>query len=51
MTLSVAIEHEQGAFRLNASFECGSGVTALFGRSGVGKTTVINAVAGLLRPR
>jgi molybdate transport system ATP-binding protein len=25
-------------------------VTALFGRSGAGKTTVINAVAGLLRP-
>ncbi|MGQ0749339.1 MAG: molybdenum ABC transporter ATP-binding protein [Betaproteobacteria bacterium] len=51
MTLSVAIEHAQGAFRLSARFECGTGVTALFGRSGGGKTTLINAVAGLLDPR
>ena len=51
MTLSVAIEHERGAFKLDAAFECGDGVTALFGRSGAGKTTVINAIAGLLRPR
>jgi molybdate transport system ATP-binding protein len=51
MTLSVAIEHEQGGFRLDASFECGDGVTALFGRSGAGKTSVINAIAGLVRPR
>jgi len=51
MTLSVAIEHEQGGFRLDAAFECGEGVTALFGRSGAGKTTLINAIAGLARPR
>jgi molybdate transport system ATP-binding protein len=51
MTLSVAIEHEQGAFRLDAAFDCGPGVTALFGRSGSGKTTLVNAIAGLLRPR
>ncbi len=51
MTLSVAIEHTQGAFRLDAAFECGAGVTALFGRSGAGKSTLINAIAGLARPR
>lgn len=51
MTLSVAIEHEQGGFRLDAAFECGGGVTALFGHSGVGKTTLISAIAGLARPR
>jgi molybdate transport system ATP-binding protein len=51
MTLSVAIEHLQGEFRLDAHFECGEGVTALYGRSGAGKTTVINAVAGLLTPQ
>jgi molybdate transport system ATP-binding protein len=51
MTLSVTIEHQQGGFGLNAAFECGTGVTALFGRSGAGKTTLINAIAGLARPR
>jgi molybdate transport system ATP-binding protein len=50
MTLAVAIEHQLGEFRLDASFECGSGVTALFGQSGAGKTTVVNAIAGLVRP-
>ena len=51
MTLSVAIEHEQGGFSLDATFECGAGVTALFGRSGAGKTTLMSAIAGLVRPR
>jgi molybdate transport system ATP-binding protein len=51
MTLSVAIEHQQGGFRLAVDFSCAEGVTALFGRSGAGKTTVVNAIAGLLRPR
>ena len=51
MTLSVALEHDFGAFRLDAQFACGEGVTALFGQSGAGKTTVVNAIAGLVRPR
>ena len=50
MSLSVDIRHRFGGFALNAAFEAPAGVTALFGRSGSGKTTVINAVAGLLRP-
>jgi molybdate transport system ATP-binding protein len=50
MTLSVAIKHQQGGFGIDAAFECGAGVTALFGRSGAGKTTLINAIAGLARP-
>ncbi len=50
MTLSVAVEHEQGKFRLDARFTCEEGVTALFGQSGAGKTTVVNAIAGLMRP-
>lgn len=50
MTLSVDITHRFGGFGLNVAFTAGDGITALFGRSGAGKTTIINAVAGLLRP-
>ena len=50
MTLSVALKHRFRDFTLDVEFQAGSGVTALFGRSGAGKTTVVNAVAGLLRP-
>ncbi|HUL91383.1 MAG TPA: molybdenum ABC transporter ATP-binding protein [Burkholderiales bacterium] len=50
MTLIVDIERRLGVFRLKTSFEAGAGVTALFGRSGAGKTSVVNAIAGLLRP-
>jgi molybdate transport system ATP-binding protein len=48
--LSVEIERRLGAFRLAVSFQAGEGVTALFGRSGAGKTSVVNAIAGILRP-
>tara|TARA_R110002074_G_scaffold361896_1_gene534961 strand:- start:529 stop:1617 length:1089 start_codon:yes stop_codon:yes gene_type:complete len=50
MTLDVHIRHRFGDFALDVAFQAGPGITALFGRSGAGKTTVINAVAGLLRP-
>jgi molybdate transport system ATP-binding protein len=50
MTLSVRIRHRQGDFTLDVDVEAPSGVTALFGRSGSGKTTIVNAVAGLLTP-
>lgn len=50
MTLSVSLRHDFGRFSLDLAFEAPAGVTALFGRSGAGKTTVVNAVAGLLRP-
>jgi molybdate transport system ATP-binding protein len=48
--LSLDVERALGEFRLVASFEAGEGVTALFGRSGAGKTSVVNAIAGTLRP-
>ena len=49
--LEVDIEHRLGDFALDIHFQAGRGLTALFGRSGAGKTSVVNAVAGLLRPR
>ncbi|WP_299688169.1 molybdenum ABC transporter ATP-binding protein [uncultured Tateyamaria sp.] len=50
MSLRVALRHAFDGFGLDVAFTAGPGVTALFGRSGAGKTTVVNAVAGLLRP-
>jgi molybdate transport system ATP-binding protein len=48
--LSVAIQHQQGDFAIDAAFDSEGGLTALFGRSGAGKTSVVNAIAGLVRP-
>ena len=39
-----------GAFDLDVAFENGAGITALFGRSGSGKSMTINLIAGLARP-
>ena len=50
MSIEVAVRHRLGTFRVDAAFSAGAGLTALFGRSGAGKTTLVNAVAGLLRP-
>ncbi|MGC1503892.1 MAG: molybdenum ABC transporter ATP-binding protein [Sulfitobacter sp.] len=51
MSLVVDITHRFGDFTLKVAFEAKAGITAVFGRSGAGKTTVINAVAGLLKPQ
>lgn len=50
MTLRVSLQHRLGDFALDVAFEAPTGLTCLFGRSGSGKTTVVNAVAGLFRP-
>lgn len=39
-----------GATTVEAAFDSAGGVTALFGPSGAGKTSLINMIAGLLRP-
>lgn len=49
--LSVAIRHQFPGFTLDAAFDAPAGLTALFGQSGSGKTTIVNAVAGLMRPQ
>ena len=48
--LEVDINHRLGAFELDVHFRSGRGLTALFGRSGAGKTSVVNVIAGLIRP-
>jgi molybdate transport system ATP-binding protein len=48
--LEVDIEHRLAAFELDVHFRSGRGLTALFGRSGAGKSSIVNAIAGLIRP-
>ena len=47
--LEVALRHRFTDFTLAAEFVAPEGLTVLFGRSGSGKSSVIRAVAGLLR--
>jgi len=48
--LRVDITKQLGEFSLSAAFESQGRVTGLFGASGAGKTSLINMIAGLLKP-
>lgn len=49
--LYIQVLRQQGSFRVDATFQNqNAGITAIFGPSGAGKTSVINMVAGLSRP-
>jgi molybdate transport system ATP-binding protein len=49
--IEIDVEKRLGAFVLEARFAAPTtGITALFGRSGAGKTTLVNLLAGLERP-
>jgi len=48
--LRVDVEKQLGDFSLHASFASEGRVTGLFGASGAGKTSLVNMIAGLLRP-
>ncbi|MFB9151244.1 molybdenum ABC transporter ATP-binding protein [Roseovarius ramblicola] len=48
--LEISVRHAFAGFTLDADFKAPPGLTVLFGRSGSGKTTIVNTVAGLLTP-
>jgi molybdate transport system ATP-binding protein len=49
--LAIRVARRQGGFQVDADFKTqDTGITVLFGPSGAGKTSVINMVAGLIRP-
>ena len=48
--LEVDVKRRLGNLSIEARFSSDQGVTALFGRSGAGKTSIVNMVSGLLRP-
>ncbi|MGH6897018.1 MAG: molybdenum ABC transporter ATP-binding protein [Geminicoccaceae bacterium] len=49
--LEVDVAGRVGSFEVEVGFASDGGVTALFGHSGAGKTTVVNMIGGLVRPR
>ncbi|SHF46052.1 molybdate transport system ATP-binding protein [Loktanella atrilutea] len=48
--IDIAVMRRLGDFTLDAAFAAPHGVTAIFGRSGSGKSSLINCIAGLMRP-
>jgi molybdate transport system ATP-binding protein len=50
IVLAVDVGKQLGALQLAVRFKAAGGVTALFGPSGAGKTSVVNMIAGLLTP-
>lgn len=48
--IGVDIEQRLGAFHLAVRFEADAPIVGLFGRSGSGKTSVVNAIAGITTP-
>ena len=48
--IEVEVALARTGFMLEVAFTAGGGITALFGESGAGKSTVLHLVAGLLKP-
>ena len=50
MSFEVRLRRTLGRFTIDQAFKVGPGLTVLFGPSGSGKTSILNMIAGLLRP-
>lgn len=50
MAIDIDVTRRLGERTIAARFTAGPGLTALFGPSGAGKTSILNMVAGLLKP-
>jgi molybdate transport system ATP-binding protein len=50
MSFDIAVEKRRGDAHVACRIEAGEGITVLFGPSGAGKTSILDMVAGLLKP-
>lgn len=50
MSFDIDVEKRRGGAHVICRIEAGDGITVLFGPSGAGKTSVLDMVAGLLKP-
>lgn len=50
MSFEISVRRRVGAMDISLELEAEPGLTALFGPSGAGKTSLLNMVSGLLRP-